>query len=1226
MSSDDSKGQFGKWIETTDGTLKTVISIATSLGTIATLSSKTAGDLMQRIGLPSYASYIALGAVLAIIVGWFAVGYRSYANASKIARLEKFNVEASTPDSLIGRKDDLNQLCDEVKRSRIVLLDGESGCGKSALVSAGLLITLSNEKSLLPCLIRNWGENWVAGPLASALDALHRAIPPDQVSGLAWPSPDLARPVKDLADDLAARLKAAFEKLHRQALLIVDQFDDYQLQHRGDFIDKEGNWIDASALAQKNAFWAVVKQGIDDNQLHLLVVTRSDAAAGLVSVRFFNDQVKGRTLWPIDADYIDAVLESVAPPQANPPVVSNPQQGWNELKSRLRRDFAANGAILMQQVRTVLLGLRQLPALTVKAYDSAGGMRGVEVLFVARAVDRAAGKIGGTPQSKALVRKLLATFVLHGSPTQAPKSQQVLETELRTVGEKEQIDAVVGSLIRDEVLRSAAGAASAWRLDHDYLARAVVAEAKRADIWQAELEDAAARFNQVGAGWSARWAALLPPQKFSRLLWESVRRHVTIRGQRKYFWLSAIKPALLLAVFGSVALIYFVRQRDEALTGEAVAIIDAFGVAGEADAVLKVWRAPENLRQRVYDRIEADPHLVQRASATAWGAAHAGFEPRRIDEALDVMRDGLISHECQTAATILYALPGEVPNASALRFGNVMVRATDQAKYIAQAKALRRLLVEQHFGAQRFDFQPQGLVEAYVAAVGLIDDQATLTTEWQALSADFAQVRGSPLAAPTWAQAAAAVASKLEDDNQRRQALGDLKLLLDGENHYTEVLEAYAKLAARFSAKEDTLAAMQVIGNKFAQPGWSRAPHAALYMDLFRKLKSDQDVHAAFTQLQSDLDHSSAFSPDAIRVAYVGALEKIGGRNEIVKAAGALRGDLKDESPSPMPESVRDELIRGYASLVGSIGDQGFVASELHALHQIISDNHPMTLRKVSLAYSYLAEKLSDQAAIRAETESFAADFAADKDDADYELTADLDARLAVRLPMTERAAVAKFLLQQWQGAEVKFPGKNGFLADHCADVAISAGDTALLDRERQFAESLLVNDAAGEYILVFAILSAASNDENIRLKAADKLQNMMEHSSNFELKGRLAQSFAIVLRDMTTLNNVQDGLRVLRGNFEAANDEYSTSAYATAYAMVARVLVARTIPAPDSELVHQILVDSSHPFLKDPATLLSALTAATGKDISRDPVAAGVWLKQQANISMSALRPSPAD
>jgi len=99
--------------------------------------------------------------------------------------------------------------------------------------------------------------------------------------------------------------------------------------------------------------------------LHLLIVTRGDTAAGLGCVRFLGeDQTAVLTLPRVEIEYLRPLLLSIAADDAQPAVVSNPAGGWHDLRELLERDLKAKGSILMQQVRTALLGLRQLPLLT----------------------------------------------------------------------------------------------------------------------------------------------------------------------------------------------------------------------------------------------------------------------------------------------------------------------------------------------------------------------------------------------------------------------------------------------------------------------------------------------------------------------------------------------------------------------------------------------------------------------------------------------------------------------------------------------------------------------------------------------------------------------------------------------------------------------------------------------------------------------------------------------
>ena len=163
---------------------------------------------------------VALFATLlpVLIVLWFGVrSYRRFAKASRLEQPDRFALSARTPKSLIGRDDDLKQLLESVAKHRVVLLDGESGCGKSALVVAGVAPSLLPGAGLLPVYIGDWGNEWVRGPLATALGALFEALTPAQRATLGWAgSPDLAADAPTLAAELGKRLDGVAEQIGRQ--------------------------------------------------------------------------------------------------------------------------------------------------------------------------------------------------------------------------------------------------------------------------------------------------------------------------------------------------------------------------------------------------------------------------------------------------------------------------------------------------------------------------------------------------------------------------------------------------------------------------------------------------------------------------------------------------------------------------------------------------------------------------------------------------------------------------------------------------------------------------------------------------------------------------------------------------------------------------------------------------------------------------------------------------
>jgi hypothetical protein len=354
--------RLAEWLGSADGLIKTITALLTSAVVLAAAITDQFKPILEWFGLPEIARQIAAPivtiAILGAVILLFWRAYRRYARESRLEKPEKFTLVATTPESLIGRADDLERLLRSVMRNRIVLLDGESGCGKSALVGSGLAPRLQAGSALLPVLVRDWGDDWVRGPLAATLDALYGALTEEQRGKIEWTAPpDLAGKPPALVAELTKRLNAVRDELQCRPLIIADQFDDYQAQHHDKFLDRDGNWLAPPELADNNLFWNLIRKRLRDASSHLLVITRSDTSSGLSCIRFLDDTMTAvRTLPKVDIEYLRPLLAGIAPDEATPPVISNPKNGWHALRERLEIDFRERGAILMQQVRTVLLG------------------------------------------------------------------------------------------------------------------------------------------------------------------------------------------------------------------------------------------------------------------------------------------------------------------------------------------------------------------------------------------------------------------------------------------------------------------------------------------------------------------------------------------------------------------------------------------------------------------------------------------------------------------------------------------------------------------------------------------------------------------------------------------------------------------------------------------------------------------------------------------------------
>ena len=116
-------------------------------------------------------------------------------------------------------------------------------------------------------------------------------------------------------------------------------------------------------------------------------------------------------------------------------------------------------------------------------------------------------------------------------------------------GDRTRTGRILAALQHDEVVRpaEAVGSGDAWQLDHDYLARAVLAEARQADRWSVALREGKARYDEAAEDWRRRWAALLPVGTLARVCWERARRRLRFGAAARYAWTSG-QPATAVLI------------------------------------------------------------------------------------------------------------------------------------------------------------------------------------------------------------------------------------------------------------------------------------------------------------------------------------------------------------------------------------------------------------------------------------------------------------------------------------------------------------------------------------------------------------------------------------------------------------------------------------------------------------------------------------------------------
>jgi hypothetical protein len=432
--------------------------------------SKNISDTVDAfINLPPIAWYLA--PVLLLIIGIFALR-DGLARRSRLLRPEALQLKADNPAHLKGRSEDiqrLSMLCHECQQVHLV---GESGAGKSALIQAGLWPALTADKRLFPIYLTVWGQDWQDGPRTALSYALWEALSEEDRGTLGLTT--LPQP-----ENLVVILDQCREKLGRIPLLIFDQFDDYQTRHRTRFLSpRRRTWISADGLTEANAFWRDVKKLIDDKVVHCLFATRSDTADGLESIRFVDPQV-----YPLDrlnATFVLPLLtELTAQAEGIAPVVFAPHRGWGRLKERLARDLSEDGAVLPVQMKIALQWLARLKSLTVRDYERADRLRGLEAAYVEWRIVNTARHSGLT---EIHVRTLLTSLADAETLKTVPRSTADLAKTI-TVGNtadpshlKGAVEVALDDMERKEIVRKRLDPDTrqhVWVLDHDYLCRGV---------------------------------------------------------------------------------------------------------------------------------------------------------------------------------------------------------------------------------------------------------------------------------------------------------------------------------------------------------------------------------------------------------------------------------------------------------------------------------------------------------------------------------------------------------------------------------------------------------------------------------------------------------------------------------------------------------------------------------------------------------------------------------
>lgn len=134
---------------------------------ITWLSPKLADIVGPAVATPLT---FAVSISAASLVLWGA--YRALSKKSKLLRVERFDLRVRSASELLGREKDVENLKGLIDGSNLILVDGESGCGKSSLIAYGLVPKHKEDGPMFPVLVSSYGGDWDTGLAGKIFEAI----------------------------------------------------------------------------------------------------------------------------------------------------------------------------------------------------------------------------------------------------------------------------------------------------------------------------------------------------------------------------------------------------------------------------------------------------------------------------------------------------------------------------------------------------------------------------------------------------------------------------------------------------------------------------------------------------------------------------------------------------------------------------------------------------------------------------------------------------------------------------------------------------------------------------------------------------------------------------------------------------------------------------------------------------------------------------------------------
>src|SRR5260370_15618280 len=255
------------------GYIRDISSLITAITGIVALIGAFTANIQNWLPLLKGVDKITLG-IAAMILLSVALFFQKHRLTKRSELLKPRALEIDPHITLVGRDQDILNLKEHVNNTALVWLVGESGAGKSALLTAGLIPLLRKGKPIAIYLV-DWGSDWILGPQESLTQAINEVL----MDGGTSSENATVHTVFAILGDLK-------DKLGQAPLLIFDQFDDYQNRHWAEFVTRSGSITSTRSLVAKNHFWQSIRDLLIQGKIRCIFAARSDTQFGLQAVQF----------------------------------------------------------------------------------------------------------------------------------------------------------------------------------------------------------------------------------------------------------------------------------------------------------------------------------------------------------------------------------------------------------------------------------------------------------------------------------------------------------------------------------------------------------------------------------------------------------------------------------------------------------------------------------------------------------------------------------------------------------------------------------------------------------------------------------------------------------------------------------------------------------------------------------------------------------------------------